>query len=257
MKNKKVINILNISFVIFATFSALITLLIEPSNGIIKVNALPFGIKNWNLFQSIIIASNVLGILLVAYFITYKNEVIKYITVESTPETVNQSINNIAEEADQFNLAQQEKFKEDIWSLKEKETDALRRSEKILSLLCTKYEFAQAVTYLKEENILRLNVHYAFVITENTHDTIHVGEGIAGQVAKTGQFVYLKEVPAGYMKVLSGLGELSPSNLIIVPLFVNEQTVAIAELASFKEYSDKEIEEIVTSTKVVLEAILS
>lgn len=257
MKNKQVINSINVIFLVLSAFSALLILLIEPINGVIVESGLPFGIKAWNFIQTIVIVGNILGILLVAYFIAYKNEVVKYITIESTQDAVHESIQNLVNQEEQLSIEGEEKFKQEIDQLLQKEKDKSVRNEKLLSTLCAKYEFSQAVTYTKVDTQLRLNVHYAFVITEQTNNSVEIGEGIAGQVAKTGEFIYLKEVPQGYMKVLSGLGEMSPTNLIIVPLVTQEGTIALAELAGFKEYNDKEIKEIVKGTKLVLEAVIN
>jgi PAS domain S-box-containing protein len=52
--------------------------------------------------------------------------------------------------------------------------------------------------------------------------------------------VNIDNVPEGYMTVLSGLGSSSPRHLIIFPFLFENETVAVAELASFRRFTERE-----------------
>jgi putative methionine-R-sulfoxide reductase with GAF domain len=66
------------------------------------------------------------------------------------------------------------------------------------------------------------------------------GEGLAGQVAKEGKSVNIRNVPEGYITVLSGLGNASPNALVIVPVWFNDQVAGVLEVASFREFSQED-----------------
>jgi hypothetical protein len=51
----------------------------------------------------------------------------------------------------------------------------------------------------------------------------------------------ITDIPDGYITVLSGLGSSSPSNLLIMPVINENETIGIAELAFFREPLEKEM----------------
>jgi hypothetical protein len=62
------------------------------------------------------------------------------------------------------------------------------------------------------------------------------GETLPGQVAKNKRAMNLSEVPEGFVKVASGLGNGSPQHLYFLPLLNKEEVIAVIELASFKQF---------------------
>jgi len=52
----------------------------------------------------------------------------------------------------------------------------------------------------------------------------------------------LKEIPEDYVTILSGLGSSSPNNLLLIPIILEDETVGVIELASFKKFGKVIIE---------------
>lgn len=67
-------------------------------------------------------------------------------------------------------------------------------------------------------------------------------EGLIGQAYIEKQTIHLTEIPKDYIQVTSGLGQATPSNLLIVPLKTNEKVEGVIEIASFKPFERHEIE---------------
>jgi CHASE3 domain sensor protein len=70
---------------------------------------------------------------------------------------------------------------------------------------------------------------------------IDPGNGILGQAFLEGGTLRMSELPKGYLNISSGLGEIQPSFLVIVPFRFNENTEAMLEIASLTEIEDYQI----------------
>ena len=115
--------------------------------------------------------------------------------------------------------------------------------EEALSLICKELEASQAATYVVKKKgntrYIELFASFAYHVPEGEAVTFKFGEGLAGQVAKEGKLVNLQSVPEGYIQILSGLGNSSPTNLIIIPVRSEDQIRGVVEIASFKEFTEK------------------
>ncbi|MEM7550045.1 MAG: GAF domain-containing protein [Bacteroidota bacterium] len=94
-----------------------------------------------------------------------------------------------------------------------------------------------------EEPYLKLAGCYAFKRQKFIGDVkILPGQGLVGQSYWEKAPIYLTEIPEDYIYIRSALGESSPKSLLVVPTEVDGEIVGIIELASFSEFSEKEIE---------------
>ena len=76
---------------------------------------------------------------------------------------------------------------------------------------------------------LRLIAGYGL---SGTSDQVLLGQSLIGQVAKTKKPVILDEVPAGYVRISSAIGESRPVNLMIVPIVFEDQILGVIEAGS-------------------------
>jgi HAMP domain-containing protein/CheY-like chemotaxis protein/signal transduction histidine kinase len=85
---------------------------------------------------------------------------------------------------------------------------------------------------------LRLIAGYALPKERLGHDRIPFGEGLVGQCAVEGRRLMLSELPSGYLKLGSGLGEMDASFVIVLPVLFEGEVRAVIELASYEHLSE-------------------
>ena len=130
---------------------------------------------------------------------------------------------------------------QEINSKIKKEPDNKLKAEKILSYLADQLEASQAAIYLAgkkdNKNVITLFASFAFVLPESQTVSYEFGEGLAGQVAKEQKLINISDIPEGYIKILSGLGESNPAHLILCPIMKDKKLIVVAEIASFKAFN--------------------
>ncbi|MEZ0228344.1 MAG: response regulator, partial [Planctomycetota bacterium] len=68
-----------------------------------------------------------------------------------------------------------------------------------------------------------------------------LGESLVGQAALEKQRILLTRVPDDYIKIGSGLGDASPTNIVVLPVVFEDQVNAVIELASFEPFTDVQL----------------
>jgi len=119
---------------------------------------------------------------------------------------------------------------------------------KLLNAICHEVEAVTAALYETDDEVdgkrfQKFNVGFAFYMPDSESLRYEFGEGLVGQAAKSSREIIINgEIPEGYIKVLSGLGESTPNNLIVLPIKEEESVKGILELAGFKKFEQKEID---------------
>jgi HAMP domain-containing protein/signal transduction histidine kinase/response regulator RpfG family c-di-GMP phosphodiesterase len=65
-----------------------------------------------------------------------------------------------------------------------------------------------------------------------------IGEGLVGQAAFERKTIAITDVPPGYLKIGSGLGDASPADLLVMPVLFEDQVLGVIELASMRPFSE-------------------
>jgi signal transduction histidine kinase/HAMP domain-containing protein len=88
-----------------------------------------------------------------------------------------------------------------------------------------------------DETRLRLIAGYGLRADKDAPLQYRLGQSLIGQVAKSKRSMVIDDLPEGYVKITSGLGEAFPTNLAILPILFEDQVLGVIELASFSTFT--------------------
>ncbi|HEY5919349.1 MAG TPA: cache domain-containing protein [Chryseolinea sp.] len=130
--------------------------------------------------------------------------------------------------------------------LRRNNNDTKGLSDEILKELVKYMKLNQGALFLlrdeSTEKYLELMSAYAYDKRKYINKRIPLGDGLTGQCALERNTIHLREIPANYINITSGLGQALPRTLIMVPLIQNEEVFGVIELASFKTMEPYQID---------------
>lgn len=114
--------------------------------------------------------------------------------------------------------------------------------KKILSGIIQKTQTSCGAFYVREE--VEETVYYVKKASfadqgaDIGKQSIEVGEGLIGQCALEKQSFILRDIPEEFRYVTTGLLEIRPKNLLVIPILFEDEVIAVIELVSVTEISD-------------------
>ena len=122
--------------------------------------------------------------------------------------------------------------------------DVITVSRMLLSELAPLVASQHAVVYLMQSSgqypnaVMRLKLiaSYGYQVRKNLSTEWEIGEGAVGQAAFEKQRILITNLPEDYVQIVSGLGQATPRNIVILPILFEGQVKAVIELASFERF---------------------
>ncbi len=84
---------------------------------------------------------------------------------------------------------------------------------------------------------LRLIAGYGLRADKDAPIQYRIGQSLIGQAARSKRSIVVEDIPEGYIKISSGLGEAEPGSLAVLPILFEDQVLGVIELASFRPFS--------------------
>ncbi len=185
--------------------------------------------------------------------------------VEALKDTINQMIANLKEttllnqEQDwlKSNLA---KFTQMLQGQRDLQTVTQRILSELAQVVTAHWGAFYVLRQDDENQNVKLNLFssYGYKTDKNIPKEFAVGEGLVGQVAHEKERIILSKVPGNYIKINSGLGKATPTNLIILPVLFENKVKAVIELASLDTFSPTHLDflsQLTESIGIVLNTI--
>lgn len=129
--------------------------------------------------------------------------------------------------------------------------DPAQAAEDWLGIICQGFESGQGLVFRREEAQEMVWIAgFAYALPSlDEKPRFPLGEGLIGQVAKEGRLLNITEVPQGYIKVFSGLGETNPRHLAVVPVKDGNTVVGVVEVAGFQPFSPEDCDFLLQSAQ--------
>jgi HAMP domain-containing protein/signal transduction histidine kinase/DNA-binding response OmpR family regulator len=198
-----------------------------------------------------------------------KGDLTRSISVEASGEVaalkdnINEMIRNLKDQT--LKNAEQDWLKTNLARFSrmlQGERDLATVSRMIMSELAPLVNAQYGVFYItgREEAASRLELasSYGAEATSEIKQQIELREGLIGQAAADKRTIMLQDVPADFVRISSGLGHATPSNVIILPALFEDDVKAVIELASFSNFSDTHqsfLSQLMESIGIVLNTI--
>ena len=95
----------------------------------------------------------------------------------------------------------------------------------------------------KDTTAFELAASYAFTPERsNKSKLFHLGQGLVGQCALEKKTIHLENTPLVQSNIESGLGNAPASNLLLIPLKINEEVLGVLEIGTFKKFEPFEVD---------------
>lgn len=133
-------------------------------------------------------------------------------------------------------------------------------SEEILSYISGYIGASQggiyvAYTPLHQDMYLEMTACYAYNKKIFFKQKISPGDGLIGQCYLEKKTIFLNKIPESYPSIKSGLGEMRPSSVLIIPLMANQDVLGILEIAlseKLEEYQHNFLKKVADDLAITL-----
>jgi len=136
-------------------------------------------------------------------------------------------------------------------------TDLARNT---ITFLCHYLDAKIGAFYVVQGGHIKLSGSYAFRARKGFHNDFIMGEGMVGQAALEKQTLLFTDVPQDYFAAGSGLGEIVPDTIMVMPLLWNHKVVALLELGTMLQLNilqEQFLESMAPAIAVAVETSLS
>ncbi|RDU37637.1 hybrid sensor histidine kinase/response regulator [Neobacillus piezotolerans] len=128
----------------------------------------------------------------------------------------------------------------ELINLYHKSTEVEGLAEQLMANLAPAVGASLGAFYLMENQTLKKVGSFADGGGTAGRAEIALREGLAGQCAVKKEAIYIEDIPEDYTVISTGLGSMKPKSLLIAPVLVKDETVAVIELASLKPFTRAE-----------------
>ncbi len=120
------------------------------------------------------------------------------------------------------------------------EQDIPTLANNIVRQLCNYLGAQIGALYVAADDELELVGSYAYPLGDG-HGRFRLGEGLVGQAALEKTPKLITAVPDNYITVRSGLGQMTPRHIMVVPFTFEEHVVGVLEIGTLAQFDEAEL----------------
>jgi len=114
-------------------------------------------------------------------------------------------------------------------------------AETFLSEVAQKTQASLGAFYVREvtENQVQFVKKAAFADTDDCvgMESFKIGQGLIGQCALEKRVLFYDNIPRDYRLIKTGLGEIRPQNILLIPVIFENEVIAVVEIATMAKFS--------------------
>ena len=110
--------------------------------------------------------------------------------------------------------------------------------DRLLGALAAYLDAQVGVLYRLEDGALHRVASYALAPAADFAPVLKIGDSLVGQVARGKRAVFLQDLPPGYLKVASGVGEGLPQSVLVAPVSAEGLPYGVIELGFARKLAD-------------------
>ncbi|MCV6637879.1 CHASE3 domain-containing protein [Candidatus Albibeggiatoa sp. nov. NOAA] len=126
------------------------------------------------------------------------------------------------------------------------EQDIKQLAENIINFLTPYVNAKVGVFHLLSKDqdtvYLKMIASHAYVRRTDGANTVKIGEGLIGQAAYEKKMFTINHSPENYMNVQSSLGEIAPTEILVIPFLYELEVKGVIEIASLDTFTDVQLE---------------
>jgi two-component system, chemotaxis family, sensor kinase CheA len=124
-------------------------------------------------------------------------------------------------------------------------TDLTELTHAFITKLAPLFGAVYGVVYLRRSqgSEVRYVKEAGYAIAQGAGDeaSFQLGEGLIGQAALDKRIFLIDKLPEEHFKVITGLGDSSPRNLLVAPILVEGRVEAVVEFAAFQPFMSQHL----------------
>ena len=121
----------------------------------------------------------------------------------------------------------------------------------IIKHICTYARIPVGALFITEEDMLSLAGSHAYPFPTDPTPRFKIGSGLVGEAARTRQVITLRDIPEHYLPITSGLGEITPAQIIAAPFVYQGHVVGVIELATLQPFTTAQIQFIASALEPI------
>ncbi|MDF1613581.1 response regulator [Desulfurivibrio dismutans] len=170
------------------------------------------------------------------------------ITPRSDDDRLSHALNRMAATLQELESSQEESrwLNEGVAAVSDRlhgEHDQLSLAHNVLEALVDVMDVQVAAFYLaQDEETLRLIKTYGGTAEIEARTAVHRNEGLVGRALQEGRLLVINDLPPGYLKISSGLGEVAAAAVAVLPVYFENELRCVIELGTHRAFSPREEE---------------